>query len=79
MRPLQLARLNQLSANSLPTTDSTSARIRCAVRLSASIKKISAGRGHAHLFTSYDVLCLDGMAINVWACIIVGTKRGTLE
>src|SRR4030095_8010493 len=40
---------------------------------------MTAGRGYTHLFTSYDVLCLDGMTINVCACVIVGTKRGTLE
>src|SRR4029077_9783257 len=43
------------------------------------INKIPASRGHAHLFTSYDVLGLDGMAVNICARFIVGTKRGTFE
>src|SRR6202165_4334173 len=30
---------------------------------------------HAHIFASYDILCLDGMAIDLLACLVVRTKR----
>jgi hypothetical protein len=50
---------------------------RCA--LLQNVHQVAASFGYAGLFTSHDVLCLDWMAINVCACVIVRTKRGTLE
>ena len=39
------------------------------------VDQVAASFRYASLFTSHDVFCLDRMAINVCARVIVGTKR----
>src|SRR4029077_6583998 len=34
---------------------------------------------HAHRLASHDFFCFDGMTIDLFACLIVGAKRGSLE
>src|SRR6266852_9715952 len=40
---------------------------------------MTAGAGHARMFASHDVFCLNGTAIDLFAGLIVRTKRRTLE
>jgi hypothetical protein len=43
------------------------------------VDEVAACFGYAGLFTSHNVLCLDWMAINVCAGLIVGANRGTFQ
>src|SRR4029077_15056854 len=50
---------------------------RCA--LLQHVDEMTAGTRHACMLASHDVFCLNGMAIDLFAGLVIGTKRRALE